>query len=192
MLYFWYGQLASGIELKSTYLRSDWNLGEFNSRMNWWSLFGNWRFMKSWKMKIYFAWQEAEAGSADRSATLNECVYREDSTVILELTTRSMMEVRDFLFLWIINSSFVNDISKLVWIIWGAHKRRQSLLYELQFIYFQAIKSFLIVTAIVSDQGSYAHNSQRIPIERRVINRTHDLHLHTRKHIVVVVMNVSL
>lgn len=33
-------------------------------------------------------------GGADRSAILNECVYREDSTVILELTTRSMMEVK--------------------------------------------------------------------------------------------------
>lgn len=37
--------------------------------------------------------QEAEAGHADRSAVFDECVYREDSTVVLELTTRSMMEV---------------------------------------------------------------------------------------------------
>ena len=38
--------------------------------------------------------QEAPEGAADRSAVFDECVYREDSCVILELTTRSMMEVR--------------------------------------------------------------------------------------------------
>ena len=38
--------------------------------------------------------QEAPEGASDRSAVFDECVYREDSCVILELTTRSMMEVR--------------------------------------------------------------------------------------------------
>ena len=37
--------------------------------------------------------QEAPEGAADRSAVFDECVYRDDSCVILELTTRSMMEV---------------------------------------------------------------------------------------------------
>lgn len=36
---------------------------------------------------------EAETGHSDHSAVFDECVYREDSTVLLELTTRSMMEV---------------------------------------------------------------------------------------------------
>lgn len=40
--------------------------------------------------------QDAGDSAADRSAQLNECVYREDSTVLLELTTRSMMEVTCF------------------------------------------------------------------------------------------------
>lgn len=38
--------------------------------------------------------QEVADGTSDRSAVFDECVYREDSTVVLELTTRSMMEVR--------------------------------------------------------------------------------------------------
>ena len=37
--------------------------------------------------------QEPSNGASDRSAVFDECVYREDSTVVLELTTRSMMEV---------------------------------------------------------------------------------------------------
>ena len=35
----------------------------------------------------------SQNGRADHSAVFDECVYRDDSTVLLELTTRSMMEV---------------------------------------------------------------------------------------------------
>ena len=38
--------------------------------------------------------QDASRGLVNRSAEINECVYQEDSTVLLELTTRSMMEVQ--------------------------------------------------------------------------------------------------
>lgn len=37
--------------------------------------------------------QEPSTSVTNHSAVFDECVYREDSTVLLELTTRSMMEV---------------------------------------------------------------------------------------------------
>ena len=63
---------------------------------------------------------ETSDGNADRSAVFDECVYRDDSTVVLELTTRSMMEVRllkgDQAF-----SSFLQEVRMLSEIKWHGH-----------------------------------------------------------------------
>jgi hypothetical protein len=61
--------------------------------------------------------QDASRGLVNRSAEINECVYQEDSTVLLELTTRSMMEGGDLLD-WTSNSgiqegAFIQTIEAL-------------------------------------------------------------------------------
>jgi len=61
--------------------------------------------------------QDTRSGLADRSAEISECVYQEDSTVLLELTTRSMMEGGDLLD-WTSNSgiqegAFIQTIEAL-------------------------------------------------------------------------------